>query len=43
MSVAPDWFLGIMFGLGGMAGMYLGARFQKFVPANEQMRDALYI
>lgn len=33
MSVAPDWFLGILFGLGGMAGMYLGARFQKFVPA----------
>lgn len=34
MSVAPDWFLGIMFGLGGMVGMYLGARCQKFVPAN---------
>ena len=33
MSVAPDWLLGIMFGLGGMAGMYLGARCQKFVPA----------
>ncbi|MBU0698699.1 MAG: sulfite exporter TauE/SafE family protein, partial [Proteobacteria bacterium] len=33
MSVAPDWFLGILFGLGGMAGMYLGARCQKFVPA----------
>ncbi len=33
MSVAPDWFLGILFGLGGMAGMYLGARCQKFVSA----------
>lgn len=32
ISVAPDWFLGILFGLGGMAGMYLGARCQKFVP-----------
>lgn len=33
MSVAPDWLLGLFFGLGGMAGMYLGARCQKFVPA----------
>jgi uncharacterized membrane protein YfcA len=33
MSVAPDWLLGILFGLGGMGGMYLGARCQKFVPA----------
>jgi len=33
VSVAPDWFLGFLFGIGGMAGMYLGARFQKFVPA----------
>jgi hypothetical protein len=33
MSVAPDWLLGILFGLGGLGGMYLGARFQKFVPA----------
>ena len=33
MSVAPDWLLGILFGLGGMVGMYLGARCQKFVPA----------
>ncbi|MDR1659590.1 MAG: sulfite exporter TauE/SafE family protein [Desulfovibrio sp.] len=32
-SVAPDWTLGLLFGLGGMAGMYLGARCQKFVPA----------
>jgi uncharacterized protein len=33
MSVAPDWLLGVLFGAGGMAGMYLGARCQKFVPA----------
>jgi uncharacterized membrane protein YfcA len=33
MSVAPDWLLGILFGFGGMAGMYLGARCQKHVPA----------
>lgn len=32
MSVAPDWGLGFLFGLGGMAGMYLGARCQKYVP-----------
>jgi uncharacterized membrane protein YfcA len=31
--VAPDWLLGALFGLGGMAGMYLGARAQRFVPA----------
>ncbi|MEW6674194.1 MAG: sulfite exporter TauE/SafE family protein, partial [Thermodesulfobacteriota bacterium] len=33
LSVAPDWLLGVLFGIGGMAGMYLGARCQKFVPA----------
>jgi len=32
-SVAPDWALGLLFGLGGMAGIYLGACFQKRVPA----------
>lgn len=32
-AVAPDWTLGLLFGIGGMAGMYLGARAQKFVPA----------
>jgi len=32
-SVAPDWTLGLLFGLGGMFGMYLGARMQKHVPA----------
>ena len=33
MSVAPDWLLGLLFGLGGLIGMYLGARCQKYVPA----------
>lgn len=33
-SVAPDWLLGLFFGVGGLVGMYLGARCQKFVPAN---------
>jgi len=33
LSVAPDWLLGFLFGIGGMAGMYLGARCQKFIPA----------
>lgn len=31
-SSMPDWPLGILFGIGGFAGMYLGARLQKFVP-----------
>jgi hypothetical protein len=33
VTAAPDWFLGMLFGLGGMAGIYLGARLQKWVPA----------
>ena len=33
MKVAPDWQLGFLFGLGGILGMYLGARTQKYVPA----------
>ena len=33
MSIAPDWTLGILFGVGGMIGMYIGARCQKFIPA----------
>ena len=32
LSVAPIWGLGLLFGVGGMMGMYLGARFQRFVP-----------
>ncbi|HSL38741.1 MAG TPA: sulfite exporter TauE/SafE family protein [Desulforhopalus sp.] len=34
LSVAPDWLLGFLFGIGGMAGMYLGARCQKYVPGS---------
>ena len=33
VSIAPDLLLGILFGLGGMAGMYCGARCQKYAPA----------
>jgi len=33
MAIAPDWFLGGLFGIGGIAGMYCGARLQKRVPA----------
>jgi uncharacterized membrane protein YfcA len=33
MGVGPDWALGLLFGLGGAAGMYCGARAQKYVPA----------
>ncbi len=33
LAVRPDWLLGLLFGLGGAAGMYCGARAQKFVPA----------
>lgn len=33
MHVAPDWLLGALFGFGGVCGMYLGARTQRFVPA----------
>ncbi len=28
----PDWILGFLFGLGGLAGMYLGARAQRYLP-----------
>ena len=33
MHIAPDWLLGASFGVGGMCGMYMGARTQRFVPA----------
>jgi uncharacterized membrane protein YfcA len=33
LQVAPDWLLGTLFGIGGLAGTYCGARFQKFLPA----------
>lgn len=32
ISPMPDWPLGILFGVGGFVGMYLGAKTQKFVP-----------
>ena len=32
ISVAPDWSLGALFGVGGFLGMYLGATCQKYVP-----------
>lgn len=32
METRPDWPLGLLFGAGGLAGMYAGARLQKFVP-----------
>jgi len=33
LAIAPDWPLGFLFGIGGLIGMYCGARMQKFVPA----------
>lgn len=30
-TMSPDWLLGLLFGAGGFAGMYLGARCQKHV------------
>lgn len=33
VAVAPDWALGVLFGFGGLFGMYFGARTQKFVSA----------
>jgi len=32
VTAPPDWLLGILFGIGGLCGMYLGARTQKFMP-----------
>ncbi|TAL25532.1 MAG: sulfite exporter TauE/SafE family protein [Nitrospirae bacterium] len=32
LSTSPDWLLGFLFGAGGFVGVYLGARFQKFMP-----------
>lgn len=31
--IAPDWFLGLLFGLGGAAGIHVGARLQRYVSA----------
>jgi uncharacterized protein len=41
-SVRPDWLLGMLFGIGGFVGMYLGAACQKFVPGSI-IRPALAI
>jgi uncharacterized membrane protein YfcA len=32
-QIGPDWLLGLLFGFGGLLGMYAGARAQKFIPA----------
>ncbi len=32
VPTSPDWALGILFGAGGFAGMYVGARLQKYMP-----------
>ncbi|MEJ2695959.1 MAG: sulfite exporter TauE/SafE family protein [Candidatus Sulfobium sp.] len=32
LATSPDWMLGFLFGAGGFAGIYLGARFQKYMP-----------
>lgn len=32
IPTAPDWPLGFLFGIGGFAGMYIGARLQKYFP-----------
>ena len=33
LTVAPDWLLGSLFGIGGLVGMYLGAAAQRYVSA----------
>ncbi|MBU2498081.1 MAG: sulfite exporter TauE/SafE family protein [Proteobacteria bacterium] len=33
LAVAPDWQLGLLFGIGGFLGTYCGARLQKYFPA----------
>jgi uncharacterized membrane protein YfcA len=42
ISVAPDWGLGTLFGIGGFLGMYIGARTQKYVPA-KYIKDMLCV
>lgn len=32
LGYPPDWMLGALFGMGGVLGMFFGARFQKFMP-----------
>jgi len=38
-TAPPDWLLGFLFGVGGLMGMYLGARCQKYIP--EKMIKAI--
>jgi hypothetical protein len=33
LAITPDWMLGGLFGIGGAAGMYIGARLQRLLPA----------
>jgi hypothetical protein len=33
LPVSPDWHLGLLLGLGGAVGIYLGARLQRYLPA----------
>lgn len=33
LVIRPDWYLGGLFGIGGFAGIYIGARIQRFMPA----------
>ena len=32
VSPLPDWPLGVLLGMGGFIGMYLGAKSQKYLP-----------
>lgn len=32
-NASPDWLLGGLFGLGGLIGIYVGARLQRYVPS----------
>ncbi len=34
LAVRPDWMLGGLFGIGGLAGTFVGARLQKYMPEN---------
>ncbi|MBI5843804.1 MAG: sulfite exporter TauE/SafE family protein [Deltaproteobacteria bacterium] len=34
VPVRPDLLLGLLFGIGGLGGIYCGARLQKYLPAN---------
>ena len=34
IAITPDWLNGFLLGIGGFAGIYTGARVQKYLPAN---------